>query len=365
MAPNKLKNGKKGRNAGKRKGRNGNSNGGGVRSRGDKVLGQGVSAYPLVPFRAAERKTGPTSTTVSKYMQHGLNARSLLHLGLPRPVGPYTVIRTTRTFSTNAAAVIVGTYAVNTGTGTWKWRNVCAIEDVARGTAINGASNSKYFSIPFATIGAGSSAFECCPAALSVQVINNEALQTSTGTALITRVNQSLDLNGKTDTWDNVCGGIMEFFPPRVCSAGKLALRGVETTSYPLNMSEFSFFAPMEVTNTDDVFTVANGLVVPAAFAPIVIYQPTATTFNLTYVVTVEWRVRFDPLNMAAGSHTHHAHTPDSWFSQAIKDMSTAGHGVCDIVENVANMGSQLGGLVNRVGRMTGRLNGMRMLTNG
>lgn len=315
--------------------RNGKKKNGADRSHGDRVLGQGVGAYPRKPFAARRAvRDAPSSSRILSTMRVGLNARHPVHVGLPRPVGPYTVIRTTRTFSTNAAAVMVGCF--RTGAD---WRNVCAIEDKLRATPINAANGTKQWNMPFATNGV---AFEWCPAALTVQLMNSNPLQTTEGVVLATRVNQQCDFSDSTETWDQTFGNIMNFFPPRLCSAGKLALRGVECDAYPLNMSDFSNFSPARIGVGDNDFTWSGDVMTPAGLSPIVVYQPGASTVELTYVVTIEWRVRFDPLNPASGSHSHHDSTPDSWWNAAIKSASEQAHGIKDIVENVANIGQDV-----------------------
>ena len=119
-----------------------------------------------------------------------------------------------------------------------------------------------------------------------------------------------------------------------------LALRGVEASSYPLNMTEFSDFLP-KYSTADRNITMDNHGPKPSALAPILFYQPASPNINLTYVVTIEWRVRFDPYNPAAASHVHHNATPDSWWNYGLKEASQASHAIGDIVENVANMGRE------------------------
>lgn len=232
-----------------------------MRSNRDKVLGQGTAAYPTKPFGAKgnKRKRGRRNDAgIIRFMRNGFNARLPRHLGLPRAVGPYTVIRTTRTLSTNAAAIMFGTFQKDVG-GIQQWRAWCGIEDVDRTLPVNNLNNTKRrFMLITSQGGDGAgtgSAFTCVPCALTVQAINTEPLQTTTGVLSATAVNQSLDLSGRASDWDAVFAFVMQYFPPRLISAGKLALRGVEVSSYPLNMSEFSNFLPLQMEGNDDVFT--------------------------------------------------------------------------------------------------------------
>ena len=74
------------------------------------------------PYKAITPATGRTvskpfgagsTKQTAAGAQHCWNALHPSHLALPRPVGPYTVIRLTTTFSTADPLVIIGTFHHN------------------------------------------------------------------------------------------------------------------------------------------------------------------------------------------------------------------------------------------------------------
>ena len=84
---------------------------------------------------------------VSAMLKLGLNARHPCHLGLPRPVEPYTVRRTTKTFSTNSRAVLFGTFQSvdEAGKEGPVWANLCAVGASNLANPINGTDNMHCF----------------------------------------------------------------------------------------------------------------------------------------------------------------------------------------------------------------------------
>jgi hypothetical protein len=215
-----------------------------------------------------------------------------------------------------------------------EWLACVGVRDVVRNVAVNGPANTHFIGGP--TPAEISSAAEAVPAALSIQVMNPEALQGTTGIIAIGRVNQQLNLVNETGDWDVVGSRFISYYSPRLCSAAKLALRGVRCSAYPLDMTEYADFRPLSPIEGDKTW---EEPLVPAALSPIVVYQP-GTPINLNYLVTIEWRVRFDPLNPATASHTFHGVASDGAWAHTIKGMSDMGHGVEDIVDSIANVGA-------------------------
>jgi len=70
---------------------------------------------------------------------------------------------------------------------------------------------------------------------------------------------------------------------------------------------------------------------------------------DLDYLITIEWRVRFDISNPAVASHVNHGYTPDSTWSSLVKSASDKAHGMCDIVEKVANAGEAVAKVASRL----------------
>jgi hypothetical protein len=182
-------------------------------------------------------------------------------------------------------------------------------------------------------------ASEVCPASMTVQCMNGKNLQNADGIFFATRINQQLELGMSTKTWGELRSQIISYFSPRILASTKLALRGVTSHSYPLNMNEYSEFLP----RSNLIFTQLDRAERPSALAPIVFIRDTdstETTTDLSFLITMEWRTRFDPLNPAAASHTYHEVTSDNTWNNVIKSASAEGHGIIDTVEDISLMGA-------------------------
>lgn len=267
------------------------------------------------------------------------------HAPLPRAVGPYTVLRTTKLISSSAKVMIFNTAQAHgdTGFGTsspdGSWLTTCAIGSVNESNPIADPMNSYVYGCPFPgnnIIGGGTSVV---PAALSVQVMNPGALQSTHGIFAGTVSTAQLDLTGRIgETWTEFSNSVISYMKPRLMSAGKLALRGVQADAYPLNMSALSDFGHVRHVGDGAItWEKATGFH-PAGFSPIVFINEEKEPIN--YLVTIEWRVRFDIGNAAVATHTDHGVSSDASWAAAIKSMVDRGHGMMDIADKVANMGA-------------------------
>lgn len=296
-----------------------------TRRNATKALAQAAMAAPRRNF--GTKSAGGTLRACIK----SLDARVPRTIGLPRAVGPYSVIRTTRLWSSSANFIMFVPF-----TSDDSWHNWCGIEDVISSDPVNGGNNSRPITIPLADL---SHAAEVAPAALTVQVMNPSSVQTAQGMFAMGRANQQFDYGGSTETWDTLRDRFISYFSPRLLTGGKLALRGVKCSTYPLDMSEYSHFMP--VADYPTPFTWLT--VKPTALAPIIFVQNNATPQTLEFLITVEWRVRFDPGNPAVASHTHHDTTPDGVWNSVCREMSSMGHGVEELAEDVMELGAMGG----------------------
>lgn len=302
-------------------------------------------------YRAITQGVGSTSTMPFGSMRgsslRALNALDPQHLPLPRPVGPYTVVRTnTVVISAQAANIFCPEMLVEDRH--LRWSHVLGRASVVESDPINAVNNcyaanrGNDFFGPAVTM---------VPAAVTVQIMNPNPLQDTSGITYIGRSTAQYKLADDTRTWTQLMDQFVSFMNPRLCSAGKLALRGVKVDSYPLNMSEFSNFCPeAPITGGPGLNTTTwNGGGIdpnqdgePSAFAPIVVYNP--NKILLQYLVTIEWRVRFDPSNAAAASHQYHRSTPMSTWDSVISAASSIGHGAMDIADVISQVGSAVSG---------------------
>jgi len=323
----------------------------GRRTRADVVLAQGTGRTVSRPFGAKRRATG----------LEGWDAFSPAHLPLPRSVGPYTVVRTTALVTSNDRVNIIGCFAQSESVGLKDyWTTVGMIKSVNSSLAINANNNTFLHDVPFP--GSGSltgTGISAVPAAVSVQVMNPNPLQSTAGIVAGAVCPTQLDLRGRLETWADFGTEFVSFMRPRLMSAGKLALRGVQMDSYPLNMSALADFRPV-LNNGDTAFTWSTASRVhPLGFAPIVVINEASADsppLALNFLITVEWRVRFDIGNPAVSSHAHHGVSSDQHWDNLIRQAVSRGAGVMDIVERVANAGGAIAEMAQVARPALGRL---------
>lgn len=336
-----------------------------------------------IPSRALAQGTGKSTKKAfgSKNPGNGVVAipRSLpegawdafchTHAALPRSVGPYTVIRTTTMITTDSPYVIFGTFASQNvastastalnGYGERCWTNVVAacykeagsVADMALPINSNSVTSFKTGPIP-GSAGMGvnhSSALTCCPAAMSVQIMNPEVFSDARGQCAAAVCPTQLDLCGSTMSWNNLKDAAISYMGPRLLSGGKLVFRGIQMNSHPLSMSDCSDFRP--IYNSGDIAGAqwendpAGAPLHPEGWAPMVFInsynaavEPSQRK-DMTFLVCQEWRVRFDIQNPAVASHVHHPVSSDIAWDRHIAKASAALPGVIDIVEKVAATG--------------------------
>lgn len=321
-----------------------------TRSRADIVLAPGTGRVPNRPFG------GNNSVGI-----HCWDAFNPSHAPLPRSIGPYAVVRTTTIIQTDRRVNIFGT-ALDSNSN---WSSTVHWAEAAGAYAnpINGNSNTTISNIPLPGVGHAADAttditsLTCVPSAFSVQVMNTNALQTTQGLVYAAVCPTMLSMIDNTRTWSDFEGDFVSYMKPRLMSMPKLALRGVQMNSYPLNMSAVSNFEGASY-KSDGVATWASsaglrGAQFIAGWAPIVIVNTGHATDPLTVAVTVEWRVRFDMANPAVASHTHHPVTPDRIWDNMVRTASALGNGVRDIADVVASAGQAVQSLRAIGGRPT------------
>ncbi len=301
-----------------------------------RVLYNGVAAPPPRPFGS---KGGRVSLKA-------MDARLPIVAGLPRAVAPYAFIRTTAVIKMEGGQVgnrqdmlIFAPFRFyGAATGENQWLSWCGIRQSGADTdLVSGAAGIQPLLVPTNVLG---SAAELVPSAMTVQVVNANGMNNANGTYLMARCNQGLHFGGTSaTTWGDLKAQFVSYFSPRMLAAGKLALRGSKCSSYPIDMTEFSDFAP----RANVVTTAWDSAFQPGALAPIV-FVPNqasdATATSIQFLVTIEWRVRFDPLNPAVAAHDHHPITSDAAWDSLTRIMSTAGHGVEEMAEDVAEGGA-------------------------
>jgi len=313
----------------------------GRRTHATSVLAQGVGAAPPKAWGSAP---GATLRCWDAKLPH--------HLALPRAVGPYTVIRATRRVAVTDAVNILGTFQAGEAYGVAHmnhWSEVCMASSVAAGTAINAASNVKFETVDLSGLGPAAT---LTPSAFSVQILCPASLYTASGIVYAGVMNTQACIADRLDTWSEFAEKFVQFQNPRLLSSAKLALRGVQINSYPLNMAEVSKFTPLRKEG-NEVTTYNESKSEPIGWAPIMIYNPDGAQLEL--LITTEYRVRFDLDHPASASHTHHAVASDSTWDSLTRQASALGNGVMDIADVVANTGMAIGRAIT-VGQKLGQL---------
>jgi len=365
MARNGRKNGN---GNGARRAKNGGKRGPRPRTSRAQPVVQGTAMVTAVPFGST--KMGAKATDA-------FNALHPCHLSLPRPIAPYVVVRGTGIFS-----LPDGNSPVGTEGGLSIWGPIRNYDGTARGTRVGGrwtnqvgigsvtlsgstAANNGATAYNIDTDGWGPGT-TLVPSAFTIQVINPEALQATSGYIWIGRMSNRamLNMSGATKTWGEAAAALVQFQAPRMLAAAKLAFRGVTVDAIPADMNALSEFSQIysfhpyrqdgstfswQAVNENGS---ANEAVEFSGFLPIFIYNP--TNIGLQVQVTVEYRLRFDPFHPATSAHRYHAPSSMSTWDNAIRTMQTIGHGVKDISDVVATAGQAYGSFLNATGRGQG-----------
>lgn len=267
------------------------------------------------------------------------DAKHPSHLPLPRAVGPYTTIRATRRIEIDTHANVIGTFMSGSAdpATAGDWSEIIMISDANAANPISGPANAQTTTVDLGGLG---SAATIVPSALSVQIMCPTALQNASGIVYAGVMNTQAQIGGRADTWTTYMDKFVQFQNPRLLAASKLALRGVQINSYPLNMSEVSRFTALR-KESDATIQYNDTQPQPIGWAPIMIYNPDGAKLEL--LITVEYRVRFDLDHPASASHTHHPVASDSTWDRLMRSATALGNGVQDIADVVANTGMAVG----------------------
>jgi len=233
-----------------------------------------------------------------------------------------------------------------------QWTNLCCISSANSAQAINYANNAVFNSMPGINDTVLGGTVSLVPSAMTVQCMNPEALQTTHGIVYAGGMQMVPKLLGDTRTWDEAAQQFVAFQRPRLCAAAKLALTGVEHSLVPMNMNVLSEFTNLAtIIGAPTVATWGNAAgqvaVEPVGFAPFVVYNP--DEIDLQFLVTVEYRMRFDLAHPAASTHQFHDPASMGAWHSAIKGMTELGHGVRDIAQVVAEAGAAVGSAVAHI----------------
>lgn len=312
-------------------------------------------------------------------LNNGFDANHPSHLPLPIQTGPYMVMRVTTKIAASEAqkvmmfstfrtqfqdnnvelipgpSIAVGPQQIRNG-----WSSVCAVGGNTNNPVQ--AGDTKWYPQPLEqlTAGMGTSVHggsaTLTPSAFSVQIMNGGALQETSGIVYAARLKTQFRGCDESRTWGSLGDQMVSFMQPRLLAAGKMALRGVKIDSLPLNTFELQDFDEIldpgrllgnaSFTAYNDVWKSSasasnepNVVNSSKGFAPIIVYNP--DNVPLEYLVTTEYRVRFDIGHPAASTHKLHSPTTQNEWSTAIAKVMATGHGVLDIVESVSALGER------------------------
>jgi len=284
--------------------------------------------------RAVARPFGGSNTGNFHPCSH--DAFHMAHLPLPRPTGPYSVVRTTQQVTTGYNLNFFGPM-MNRADGVWS--SQLGVGVVEGSDKPKDANNS--YAWHFSQLGADTwNGAQVTPSAFSVQVMNPQAIQTTSGILYLGRIRTALKLTDNLDTvYNDLANYIISYNNPRLCAAAKMAFRGVQVDLVPFNMAELANFTKIE-SASDTTYTVTSTSPDFVGFAPMFIWNPSKIPLQL--LICCEWRTRFDPSNPAQATHVQHQHAPESFWAQAMHGAEAIGNGVVDIAERVANTGNAI-----------------------
>lgn len=278
------------------------------------------------------------------------------HLPLPRPTGPYTVIRTTQLVESDYKLITFGpTFDRDNG----RWTNAVGYGVVDIDKKLDASGNMYVW--PFDTMAAGSwIGAQVAPAAFSVQAMNPGSIQGTNGIVYAGRVRTAFKYSADPGaTGRAVAQQFVSYNNPRLLGSAKLAFRGVQVDGVPFNMSELANFTQIKKENAT-TFAANTGMYDHTGFGPMFFFNPDG--LKIQYLVCCEWRVRFDPSNPAQAAHVQYNHANESIWMKALHAAEALGNGVVDIADRVAETGNAVFGAsasAYRAGR------GMRAITNG
>jgi len=267
------------------------------------------------------------------------------HLPLPRAVAPYTTIRTTAIWNPsddNNRTFALFAPSIDVASDGGQWNSSYAISSNKLMTdALNvsaGATQHAFAGMNTASWKAAS----VVPSAFSIQIMNPEAMATTTGMVYVGRCLNKVNLSegDLTKTFQSVVDNLVSYSAPRLCSAGKLALRGVQVDSIPNNMSQLANFTTLKEAITASFTLSASNYQHQEGFNPIFIYNPNQVALQV--LVCCEWRVRFDPSNPAyAACRMHEPSTDHTWY-ETLRKGAEMGSAVVDIAEKAVQLGKAI-----------------------
>lgn len=324
----------------------------GIKQGVGRAVARAFGSAPLRRRRAGRGKRGMGSG----FHPCLLDAFHHCHLTLPRPTGPYTVIRTTQLVTSDAPLMIFGPAIGSDG----NWCNTLAYGYLDLNKTASASGNNIY-QYTFENMKNGSwTAAQLTPSAFSVQLMNPNAIQSTAGIVYAGRIRTAWKISENLgSTGAAIASQFISYNNPRLMSAAKLSFRGTQTDCVPFNMAELANFTTQDQF---DPAAITASATTPdmKGFAPQFYYNP--QKINLQYLVCCEWRVRFDPSNPAQASHIQHVHSDESIWMRALHSAEAVGNGVMDIADKIAQTGNAVFGAAAGSYRAA---RGVRALTAG
>jgi len=270
---------------------------------------------------------GPSSA-LSTIVKHGLNAFHPCHVSLPTPSGKYTVIRTTRTYTTTDYLSLIGPMSAVQAHGPAGWANYLSVAKPSASSALNNSDWDIRIG-PSPTGDAGAGFGEVVPAACSVQVVSPASLTSASGVVYMGRCQTGLSQPETSDTRtaQEFADALISFSNPKLLSGARLAMSPQQVNLVPSNVAELSDFRELHI-GTDTTNNWGTGVDF-IGFKPMYIINPSGVELEVR--VCVEWRVRLSPFNPMHNSQTLHPPTAPSVWHGIISAAESVGHGVEDV----------------------------------
>lgn len=241
----------------------------GIKQGVGRAVAQAFGAAPLRRRRGGRRNRGNRGMNGFHPCMH--DAFHHAHLPLPRPTGPYTVIRTTQMITTVDPLLILGPQ-IDTDTG--KWSNIVGWSILDENKPWSDPNNSRRLAFDSMN-NASWSAAQITPSAFSAQIMNPTALQTTSGIVYAGRLRTAFKVRDRKGTTGKAnAAQFISYNNPRLLAAAKLAFRGVQVDNVPFNMSELANFTEFDAYANDSTEALGATGADFAGFAPQFIYNP-------------------------------------------------------------------------------------------
>lgn len=169
-----------------------------------------------------------------------------------------------------------------------EWTNTCAILFKTLVNPINAANGARTRKVS----GGNLSRMSVVPTACTIRIMNPETLNSTSGSVYVGQIKTKEDLRDYVKSAATIADELVSFCGAKSYSAASLAVRPIEVSCVPVDMTDLSSFYEMNVSAQSEDITYADSSFgeYPAGLAPVFISNPNGVP--LTVEVSMKFRVR-------------------------------------------------------------------------